>query len=149
MLTFPLVIILISFFSFMFCRSLFLLCAFSFDHCVVCSSSIYGFWLPLWFRQSLPDDFNRNRKELWWASRKIAWTSLQCLNNVKLRCMWVYEYIRDFLEEEYYLLDFTLKKNPGLIWLRFQIRFCYLISSFIHRSRLLAPRNPKQFKHHD
>jgi hypothetical protein len=24
-------------------------CTFSFDHCVVCSSSIYGFWLPLWY----------------------------------------------------------------------------------------------------
>jgi hypothetical protein len=21
----------------------------SFDHCVVCSSSVYGFWLPLWY----------------------------------------------------------------------------------------------------
>jgi hypothetical protein len=21
----------------------------SFDHCVVCSSSMYGFWLPLWY----------------------------------------------------------------------------------------------------
>ena len=31
----------------MFCRSLFvLLNFFSFGHCVVCSSSIYGFWLP-------------------------------------------------------------------------------------------------------
>ena len=28
-------------------------CAFSFDHCVVCSSSIYGFWLTLWYLQSL------------------------------------------------------------------------------------------------
>ena len=27
-------------------------CAFSFDHCVVCSS-IYGFWLPLWYLQAL------------------------------------------------------------------------------------------------
>jgi predicted GIY-YIG superfamily endonuclease len=26
----------------------------SFDHCVVCSSSIYGFWLPLWCLQTLP-----------------------------------------------------------------------------------------------
>ena len=25
----------------------------SFDHCVVCSSSIYGFWLPLWCLQTL------------------------------------------------------------------------------------------------
>ena len=23
-------------------------CTFSFGHCIVCSSSIYGFWLPLW-----------------------------------------------------------------------------------------------------
>ena len=38
-----------SIFSFMcmFCRSLFVLCAFSFGHCVIYSSSIYGFWLPL------------------------------------------------------------------------------------------------------
>ena len=28
-------------------------CTFSLDHCVVCSSSIYGFWLPLWFPQTL------------------------------------------------------------------------------------------------
>jgi hypothetical protein len=26
---------------------------YSFDHCVVCSSSIYGFWLPLWCLQTL------------------------------------------------------------------------------------------------
>jgi hypothetical protein len=28
-------------------------CTFSFGHCVVCSSSIYGFWLPLWYLQIL------------------------------------------------------------------------------------------------
>jgi len=28
-------------------------CLFYFDHCVVCSSSIYGFWLPLWYLQTL------------------------------------------------------------------------------------------------
>jgi len=28
-------------------------CNFSFGHCVVCSSSIYGFWLPLWYLQTL------------------------------------------------------------------------------------------------
>ena len=27
-------------------------CPFSFGHCVVCSSSIYGFWLPLWYLQA-------------------------------------------------------------------------------------------------
>jgi len=31
-------------------------CTFSFGHwhCVVCSSSIYGLWLPLWYIQTLP-----------------------------------------------------------------------------------------------
>ena len=28
-------------------------CTFSFGHCVVCSSSIYGFWLPLWYLYTL------------------------------------------------------------------------------------------------
>jgi len=28
-------------------------CTFSFGHCVVCPSSIYGFWLPLWYLQTL------------------------------------------------------------------------------------------------
>ena len=28
-------------------------CTFSFAHCVVCSSSIYGFWLLLWYLQTL------------------------------------------------------------------------------------------------
>jgi hypothetical protein len=28
-------------------------CSFSFGHCVVCSSSIYGSWLPLWYLQTL------------------------------------------------------------------------------------------------
>ena len=28
-------------------------CTFSFRHCVVCSSSIYGFWVPLWYLQTL------------------------------------------------------------------------------------------------
>jgi hypothetical protein len=35
-------------------------CPFSFGHCVVCSSSIYGFWLSLWYRQTLLIVFNAN-----------------------------------------------------------------------------------------
>ena len=31
-------------------------CPFSFGLCVVCSSSIYGFWLPLWYLQTLLHD---------------------------------------------------------------------------------------------
>jgi hypothetical protein len=36
-------------------------CAFSFDHCVVCSSSIYWFWLPLWYLQTRLNKFTRIR----------------------------------------------------------------------------------------
>jgi hypothetical protein len=39
-------------FCLMFCRSLFVFCTSSFDHCVVCSSSMYGFWLLLWYLQT-------------------------------------------------------------------------------------------------
>jgi len=28
------------------------LCPFSFGHCIVCSSSLHGFWLPLWYLQT-------------------------------------------------------------------------------------------------
>jgi hypothetical protein len=46
---------LYSIFSFicMLCRSLYVICTFSVGHCVVCSSAIYGLWLPLWYRQVL------------------------------------------------------------------------------------------------
>ena len=37
-------------------------CTFSYVHCVVCSSSIYGFWLPLWYLQSLVDRVKRDPK---------------------------------------------------------------------------------------
>ena len=36
-----------------FCRCCLSFCQFSFDHCVVCPSSIYGFWLPVWYIQSV------------------------------------------------------------------------------------------------
>ena len=44
-----------SIFSFMcmYCRALFVFCTFSFVHCAVHSFSIYGFWLPLWYLQTL------------------------------------------------------------------------------------------------
>jgi hypothetical protein len=40
-----------SIFSFMWCRSL-SFCPFSLGHCVVCPSTTYGFWLPLWYLQT-------------------------------------------------------------------------------------------------
>ena len=40
-------------FCVVFCRSLFVLLSFSFGHCIVCPSSIYGFLLPLLYFQTL------------------------------------------------------------------------------------------------
>ena len=39
-------------------------CLFSIGHCVGCSSSIYGFWLPLWYLQTL---FNFKTLLIWFA----------------------------------------------------------------------------------
>ena len=40
-------------------------CPFSFGHCVVCSSSIYGFWIPLWCLQALlPEESYRWSSDL-------------------------------------------------------------------------------------
>ena len=39
-------------------------CTFSFGHCVVCSSSIYGFRLSLWYFQTLLSYKNKSVKEI-------------------------------------------------------------------------------------
>ena len=39
------------------------LCLFSFGHCVVYPSSIYRFWLPLWYLQTLFNFISEKRKE--------------------------------------------------------------------------------------
>jgi hypothetical protein len=51
-------------------------CTFSFGHCVVCSSSIYRFWLPLWYLQTLlayenPSQPNNYHPSLF--STRIGW----------------------------------------------------------------------------
>ena len=72
-------------------------CTFSFGHCVVCSSSIYGFWLSLWYLQTrLPQEsfvkgwvFLLTRNLLnasWiWTWYELVWESLQQLLK---NCWW-------------------------------------------------------------
>ena len=43
-------------------------CTFSFGHCVVCSSSIYELWLPLWYLQTLLRE-NRMGNQEWTIQR--------------------------------------------------------------------------------
>ena len=40
-------------------------CSFSFGHCVVCSSSIYRLWLPLWYLQTLLVNILEFKQILW------------------------------------------------------------------------------------
>ena len=47
-------------------------CTFPFGHCVVCSSSIYGFWLPLWYLQTLL----ANCCCLLGAAARVCWSTL-------------------------------------------------------------------------
>ena len=41
-------------------------CTFSFGHCVVCPSSIYWFWLPLWYLQTLLIRYVHHHLSLFW-----------------------------------------------------------------------------------
>jgi hypothetical protein len=66
-------------------------CTFSFGHCVVCSSSIYRFWLPLWYlRTPRTDIINKkttaknkaktqrqnNTKIIYMETKSIPWTRI-------------------------------------------------------------------------
>jgi hypothetical protein len=67
------------------------ICTFSFGHCVVCSSSIYGFWLPLWYLQTLLSHF--------------FFIIFQCFLFLLFKC----------LELESMFLNCTLKEFPVLL----------------------------------
>jgi hypothetical protein len=73
-------------FMFMFCISSLSLCAFSFGHCVVCSSSLYEFWLPLWcIRAPLPTIYD-TKMETWKMEYKHCiwnWSCVKIRNEVK------------------------------------------------------------------
>ena len=58
-------------------------CTFSFGLCVVCSSSIYGFWLPLLYLQTLHtlSEIRRNRNCLPHASDRVL---LQFVGGVRI-----------------------------------------------------------------
>jgi hypothetical protein len=48
------------------------LCAFSFSHCVVCSSSIYGFWWLLWYLHTLLSSLNGYWLPLWYLQTLLS-----------------------------------------------------------------------------
>jgi hypothetical protein len=50
----------------------------SFDHCVVCSSLIYGFWLPLWYLQAFLMDCSLPRDMFSKSQQTYAWVYMIC-----------------------------------------------------------------------
>jgi hypothetical protein len=82
-------------------------CTFSFGHCVVCPSSIYGFWLPLWYHQILLIMLLYFFLRFYWrlfAQRKFA----NCLLFKKLRyvLLTVYNDKISFIKHTDNTLDF-------------------------------------------
>ena len=54
-------------------------CTFSFGHCVVCSTSIYGLWLPLWYLQTLLNHFENTL-----VQTKFGFIVCHVFNNVNI-----------------------------------------------------------------
>ena len=61
-------------------------CPFSFGHCVVCSSSIYGCWLPLWYLHThlVPKIFYASGLFISWLLLRFSWTFLSCARDTFL-----------------------------------------------------------------
>jgi hypothetical protein len=53
---------------------------FSVGHCVVCTSSIYGFWLPLWYLQALPHSAMYIIYLIGWWSTKETGSAIRCIS---------------------------------------------------------------------
>jgi hypothetical protein len=93
-LIFPLKII----WNVMFCRSLFVLLSL-FYHCIACTSSIYGFWLPLWYLQTCKSRieklFKKQHEWNWWNTNRIC--VFKFVNRSKYYFFYIYSFI-DFHE---------------------------------------------------
>jgi hypothetical protein len=63
----------------------------SYGHCVVCSSSIYGFWLPIWYLQTLHIPTNTSIKHRSTKKTRIFIVAFLCaflmhVNISELKC---------------------------------------------------------------
>ena len=54
-------------------------CPFAFGHCVVCYSSIYGFWLPLWYLQTLDTTIVLSKHHIFFLSVSAYISNVRCL----------------------------------------------------------------------
>ena len=107
-------------------RSLVLcVCVVAFGYCVVCSSSIYGFWLPLWYLQTLHtkhlhNKYKHNRIHICraWTIISNIWFITWFVTRLKL---WM-----PLVEQELLTLSEHQTSYPVWGW-----GSCYLIFSFM------------------
>ena len=116
-------------------------CPFSFGHCVVCPSSMYGFWLPLWYLQTLlARKTTVAKQELWGGALLPAWIGKLLSQKKKNSSSFRVENYRvrlcDFLHLScqflfltqvhrkgmQFLLHYIMEKTKG-IWMRWWLDF--------------------------
>jgi hypothetical protein len=163
-----------------FCRSLFVLLSFffcplcclpffswwflitplvSFDHCVVCPSSVYGFWLPLWYLLTivlsalLQFTVSDNSFGIFWPLCCLSFFSLQFLITPLVsfdHCVVCSSSVYSFWLPLWYLfaivlsalLQFTVSDYPfGIFW-----PLCCL--SFFSLQFLITPLVSSNFSSH-
>ena len=75
-------------------------CTLSFGHCVVCSSSICGFWLPLWYLQALLITMTTR-----WIMYDITMTTRYFMSEALVDGIILIEMGEEILEEEFGFLS--------------------------------------------
>ena len=99
---------------------------FSLGHCVVCSSSIYGFWLPLWYLQTLLP----NKNKICIVVTEVT-ISLLPSSSVHFHLGWVLLLRTKLPREIFWWTDNLLQVHVSLHLEEVQYSFClwYLIKS--------------------
>ena len=91
-------------------------CTFSFSHCVLCFSSTYGIWLPLWYIQTLLlTKFNPATPYWSGCSHATEWSCMSCICITGINCASVYTI---------FVLNFETGPAMSYYFFLFFILFC-------------------------
>ena len=120
----------------MFCRSLFVLLSFSIGHFVVCPS-VCGFWLPLWYLQTLLTVYtNQYRCCIWLISTLIFIRLLYHYIDRRIYRLKII-YLQISTKQQHFELDQSLWKllRNDRSWTKF------VVKSLDHKLRIKLCRN--------
>jgi hypothetical protein len=98
--------------SLVLCALFVYICPFVLFHCVVCSSSIYGFWLPLWYLQALITYYSMTVRTVWYILFVILWQFELC----GIFCFSLYDSSNGVV---YYSLNFLTVRTCCIFWFPF------------------------------